>query len=127
MHRGLAHLQAAEFLYETRLFPEQVCTFKHALTHEVAYGSLLHERRRGLHARIVEAMETLAGDRVVEQVERLASHALRGEVWDKALTYCRQAGEKAMARSAHGDAVGYFEQALSTLPHLPETRDTREQ
>jgi class 3 adenylate cyclase/tetratricopeptide (TPR) repeat protein len=127
LHRGLARLQAADFLYETRLFPEQVCTFKHALTHEVAYGSLLQERRRGLHARIVEAMETLAGDRVVEQVERLASHALRGEVWDKALTYCRQAGEKAMARSAHGEAVGYFEQALSTLPHRPETRDTREQ
>ena len=102
-------------------------TFKHALTHEVAYGSLLQERRRALHARIVEALEALAGDRVAEQVERLAHHALRGEVWDKALAYGRQAGEKAMARSAHREAVGYFEQALSALPHLPETRDTREQ
>ena len=61
LHRGLAHLQAAEFLYETRLFPEQDYTFKHALTHEVAYGSLLLERRRVLHARIVEALEALAG------------------------------------------------------------------
>jgi tetratricopeptide (TPR) repeat protein len=60
-------------------------------------------------------------------VERLAQHALRGEVWDKALAYCRQAGEKAMVQSAHREAVGYFEQALSTLPHLPETRVTREQ
>ena len=77
-----------------------------------------------LHARIVEALEALAGDRVAEQVERLAHHALRGEVWDKALAYCRQAGEKTMARSAHREAVGYFEQALSALPHLPETRDT---
>ena len=127
LHRGLAHLQAAEFLYETRLFPEHEYTFKHALTHEVAYGSLLQERRRALHARIVEALEALAGDRVAEQVERLAHHALRGEVWDKALAYCRQAGEKAMARSAHREAVGYFEQALSALPHLPEQRDTREQ
>ena len=127
LHRGLAHLQAAEFLYETRLFPEQEYTFKHALTHEVAYGSLLQERRRVLHARIVEALEALAGDRVAEQVERLAHHALRGEVWDKALAYCRQAGEKAMARSAYREAVGYFEQALSALPHLPEQRDTREQ
>ena len=127
LHRGLAHLQAAEFLYETRLFPEHEYTFKHALTHEVAYGSLLQERRRVLHARIVEALEALAGDRVAEQVERLAHHALRGEVWDKALAYCRQAGEKAMARSAYREAVGYFEQALSALPHLPETRDTREQ
>ena len=127
LHRGLAHLQAAEFLYEASLFPELVYTFKHALTHEVAYSGLLLERRRVLHARIVEALEALAGDRVAEQVERLAHHALRGEVWDKALAYCRQAGEKAMARSAHREAVGSFEQALSALPHLPEQRDTREQ
>ena len=124
---GLTHLQDAEFLYEASLFPELVYTFKHALTQEVAYGSLLHERRRALHACIVEALEALAGDRVVEQVERLAHHALQGEVWDKALAYCRQAGEKAMARSAHREAVGFFEQALSALPHLPETRNTREQ
>jgi tetratricopeptide (TPR) repeat protein len=127
LHRGLAHLQAAEFLYETRLFPEQVCTFKHALTHEVAYGSLLHERRRALHARIVEAMEVLSVDRLSEQVERLAHYALRGKVWDKAMAYCRQAGEKAMAQSAYREAVGDSEQALSALLHLPETRDTREQ
>jgi len=127
LQRGLAHVQAAEFLYETRLFPEREFTFKHALTHEVAYGSLLQERRRALHARIVEALEGLAGDRVAEQVERLAHHALRGEVWDKALAYCQRAGEKAVAQSGHREAVGYFEQALSVLPHLPETRDTREQ
>jgi class 3 adenylate cyclase/tetratricopeptide (TPR) repeat protein len=127
LHRSLAHLQATEFLYETRLFPEREYAFKHALTHEVAYGGLLQERRRALHARIVAALEALAGDRVAEQIERLAHHALRGEVWDKALMYCRQAGEKAMARSAHREAVGCFEQALSALPHLPEQRDTREQ
>jgi predicted ATPase/class 3 adenylate cyclase len=127
LQRGLAHLQAAEFLYETRLFPEREYTFKHALTHEVAYSSLLQERRRVLHARIVEALEVLYADRLAEQVERLAHHALRGEVWDKALTYCRQAGEKALAQSAYREAVGAFEQALSALPHLPETRATREQ
>jgi tetratricopeptide (TPR) repeat protein len=127
LYRGLTHLQAAEFLYETRLFPEREYTFKHALTHEVAYSGLLHERRRALHARIVESLEALAGDRVTEQVERLAQHALRGEVWDKALAYCRQAGEKALARSVYREAVGYFEQALGVLPHLPETRDMREQ
>jgi class 3 adenylate cyclase/tetratricopeptide (TPR) repeat protein len=127
LHRGLTHLQAAEFLYETRLFPERDYTFKHALTHEVAYGGLLQERRRALHARIVEAIETLHPERLTEQVERLAHHALRGEVWDKTLTYFRQAGEKAMVRSAHHEAVGYFEQALSALPHLSEQRDTLEQ
>ena len=127
LHRGLAHLQAAEFLYETRLFPEREYTFKHALTHEVAYSGLLQERRRVLHGRIVDAMEALAADRVAEQVEHLAHHALRGEVWDKALAYCRQAGEKVIARSAYREAVGYFEQALSILAHLPETRHMREQ
>jgi tetratricopeptide (TPR) repeat protein len=60
-------------------------------------------------------------------VDRLAQHALRGELWDKALAYARQAGEKALARSAHREAVRYFEQALQVLAHLPETRTTREQ
>jgi class 3 adenylate cyclase/tetratricopeptide (TPR) repeat protein len=127
LHRSLAHLQTSEFLYETQLFPDQVYTFKHALTHEVAYNSLLQERRRVLHAQIVEALETLAGDRGDEQVDLLAQHAVRGQVWDKALTYCRQAGTKAMVRSAHHEAVGYFEQALAALSHLPETRVTLEQ
>ena len=127
LHRSLAQLQGAEFLYETRLFPEQEYTFKHALTHEVAYSTLLQERRRMLHARIVEALEGLSTDRLPEQVERLAHHALRGERWDKAVLYCRQAGEKALAHSAHREAVEYFEQALRALAHIPEQRDTLEQ
>jgi class 3 adenylate cyclase/tetratricopeptide (TPR) repeat protein len=121
---GLTHLQAAEFLYETRLFPEPEYTFKHALTHEVAYGGLLQERRRTLHARIVEALEELAGDRMAEQVDRLAHHALRGQVWDKAVADSRQAGARALAQSAYREAVGYFEQALGALSPLPEPRDT---
>jgi class 3 adenylate cyclase/tetratricopeptide (TPR) repeat protein len=125
LHRGLAHLQAAEFLYETRLFPEPEYTFKHALTHEVAYGSLLLERRRVLHAHLVEALEALAPERVAEQVERLAHHALRGEVWDKAVPYCQQAGARAYDRAAFREAVAYCEQALQALEHLPEDGDTR--
>src|SRR5262249_41421348 len=127
LHLSFTHLQDAEFLYEARVFPELVYTFKHALTQEVAYGSLLQERRRMLHARIVAALEGLAGDHGAEQVERLAYHALRGEVWEKALAYCWQAGEKALARSAHHEAAGYFEQALGALQHLPETHDSRAQ
>jgi class 3 adenylate cyclase/tetratricopeptide (TPR) repeat protein len=123
----LARLQAAEFLYEASLFPDLEYTFKHALTQEVAYGSLLQERRRALHARIVEAVERLYPGRMDEQVERLAYHALRGEVWGKALVYCRLAGAKAAARSAHQQAVGCFEQALVALQHLPEDRDMRAQ
>jgi tetratricopeptide (TPR) repeat protein len=125
LHRHLAYLPAAEFLYETRLFPEQVYTFKHALTHEVAYGSLLLERRRGLHARLVEAIEALAPERVAEQVEHLAHHALRGEVWDKAITYCQRAGARAYERAAFREAVAAFEQALQALEYLPQSGDTR--
>src|SRR5262249_34859243 len=127
LHRGLIHLQAAEFLYETRLFLGHAYTLTDALTHEVAYHSLLQERRRTLHARIVEALETLAGERLADQIEHLADHAVRGEVWDKALRYCRQAGTKAMERSASREAVGRYEQALTALEHLPEQRDLREQ
>jgi class 3 adenylate cyclase/tetratricopeptide (TPR) repeat protein len=132
LHCSLAHLQAAEFLYETRLFPEPEYTFKHALTHEVAYGSLLLERRRGLHARLVAAIEALApaqgtegtSGRSRDQVERLAHHALRGEVWDKAVTYCQEAGVRAYDHAAFREAVIYFEQALQALAHLPESSDT---
>jgi class 3 adenylate cyclase len=63
LRRGLDHLQAAEFVYETRMFPDVEYAFKHALTHEVTYGGLLQERRRHLHARIVDAIETLHHDR----------------------------------------------------------------
>jgi class 3 adenylate cyclase/tetratricopeptide (TPR) repeat protein len=121
LSRSLVQLQAAEFLYETSLFPERVYTFKHALTQEVAYGSLLQERRRVLHARLVETLETLMGDRRDDQVERLAQHALRGEVWEKALTYGRQAGDKAQTRSAYREAVVCYEQALVAFEHLPDS------
>jgi tetratricopeptide (TPR) repeat protein len=127
VHRGLTHLQISEFLYETRLFPDLEYTFKHALTHEVTYGTLLQERRKALHARIVGAIERFYPDRLTEHAERLAHHALRGEVWEKAVTYLRQAGAKAFARSANREAVACFEQALVALQHLPETREALEQ
>jgi class 3 adenylate cyclase/tetratricopeptide (TPR) repeat protein len=127
LRRALGHLQGAEFLYETSLFPELEYTFKHALTHEVAYGSLMQERRRGLHMRIVEALEALYPDRLLEHVDRLAHHALRGEVWDKAVTYSRRAGAKAGTRFAYREAVACFEQALEALKHVPDSRDTLEQ
>ena len=80
LRRGLDHLQAAEFVYETRLFPDLEYSFKHALTHEVTYGGLLQERRRAVHARVVDAIEMLHRDRLGEQIERLAHHAVRGEM-----------------------------------------------
>ncbi|MGH7267417.1 MAG: AAA family ATPase [Candidatus Rokuibacteriota bacterium] len=125
--RGLTHLQAAEFLYETSLFPDLEYTFKHALTHEVAYGSVLQDRRRLLHARIVDAVEALYSERLTEQVERLAHHSVRGEVWEQAVTYLRQAGAKAASRSALPDARAWFEQALGVLEKLPASPSTAEQ
>jgi class 3 adenylate cyclase/tetratricopeptide (TPR) repeat protein len=90
VRRGLARLQAAEFVYEAKLFPDLEYTFKHALTHEVAYGSLLQDRRRAIHARIVGVIERVYADRLAEHADRLAHHAFRGEVWDKAVHYLDQ-------------------------------------
>ena len=75
----------------------------------------------------MEAIERLYPDRLREHVERLAHHASTGEVWEKAVSYLRQAGAKAFARSANREAIGYFEQALTALTRLPETRETLEQ
>jgi tetratricopeptide (TPR) repeat protein len=120
-------LQDSEFVYEARLFPDLEYTFKHALTHEVAYGSLLAEQRRMLHRRVVDAVEQLYPDRVGEHVEQLAHHANQGELWEKAATYLRQAGVKAEARSALQDAVEWLKQALGAVRRLPESRTTLEQ
>jgi class 3 adenylate cyclase/tetratricopeptide (TPR) repeat protein len=124
LRRSLHNLQAAEFLYETSLFPVFEYTFTHALTLDVAFGTLLQDRRRTLDARLVEALERRPDDSIVEHAERLAHHAFRGGVWDKAVLYSREAGTRAVARSAHRTAVRYFEQALQALEHRPETRDT---
>ncbi len=127
LRRGLARLQAAEFLYEVNLFPDLEYTFKHALTHDVAYEGVLHERRRALHARIVAAIETRHQDRLSEHTERLAHHALRGELREKAVHYLREAGLKADARSSLRDAQAWFEQALGVLEMLPQSQSALEQ
>src|SRR5262249_45010341 len=102
-------------------------TFKHALTHEVVYRSLLQERRIALHARIVEAFETLHADRLGPHVERVAHHAMQGRLWDKAVRYLRESGVRAAARSAHPEATEFFEGALEALGNLPETPSTIEE
>ena len=118
----LTHLQAAEFLYERSASPDLEYTFKHALTHEVAYAGVLQDRRRARHALIVDTLEARYPDRRAEQVERLAHHAFRGEAWEKAVAYLRQAGAKALARSGYREAARFFEQALAALTSLPDTR-----
>jgi tetratricopeptide (TPR) repeat protein len=123
----LRGLQAAEFLVETRVFPELEHTFKHALTQDVAYGSIKDDHRRALHARIVRALERLYPDRLGEHVERLAYHARRGELWPEAVRYARRAGAKAFDRSANREAAESFEEALAALAHRPDGRETLEE
>jgi predicted ATPase/class 3 adenylate cyclase len=125
--RNLAHLGAAEFLYETARVPELEYTFKHTLTHEVAYGGLFHEQRRALHALVVEAMDSVHPDRLPQYGDRLAHHAFHGGLWAQALVYLAQAGERALAVAAYGPAVATFEQALASVEHLPEGPDIRTQ
>ena len=105
LRAGLARLQAAEFVYEAKLFPDLEYTFKHALTHEVAYGSLLNNRRRALHTQIVGAIERVYADRLGEHVDRLAHHAFRGEMWEKALQYLREMGTSGSKPSIDAAAV----------------------
>jgi tetratricopeptide (TPR) repeat protein len=127
MLRGsLERLRAGEFLYETGTFSGIEYTFKHALTHEVTYGGLLQNRRRELHARIVSAIETLYRERLEEQIERLAHHAVRGDLGGRAVHYLQEAGRKAAWRSLD-EARGWFDQALGLLATLPENLATLEQ
>ncbi len=127
LRERIGRLVAGEFLYWRRLFPDLLYTFTHAITHDVAYGSLLNDRRRSLHARIVAAIEQLAPDRRAEHVERLAHHSLRGEEWVKAGRYLRQAAARAIARGAPAEAVTYLEQAVDALDHLPHGAGTVEE
>ena len=128
LRHSLARLRAAEFLYETSRYPDVEYTFKHALTHDVAYGSLLHERRRALHVQIVDAIERLYPDRLIDHVERLAHHAVQGEDHPRAVRYLLQAGKRAAARSTLPQAMRHLGKGLELLRMLPEgpERDRQE-
>jgi tetratricopeptide (TPR) repeat protein len=127
LRRAIHDLQAAEFLYEKTSFPETEYAFKHSMTREVAYASLLREQKVNLHARAARALETLAAGRIDEHVERLADHAERGAIWDKALEYLHRSGLKAYSLYANADAARFFERALTVLKKLPETPDNLRQ
>jgi tetratricopeptide (TPR) repeat protein len=116
-------LQAAEFVYETRLFPLPEYTFKHALTQQVAYEGQLHDRRRELHASILLALEATTGQATAERSERLAHHAVRGEEWEKAYRHAMDAGLRAAALNAHRSALEAFETAADALARLPQTEE----
>ena len=116
----LAKLKTAEFLDESNLFPEVEYRFKHALPAEVVYSALLNERRTFLHARVVGALEKIAGANLNDSIDALADHAYRGQLWDRAARYARAAGRKALSRFGFREAIRCFEQALEALGRLPQ-------
>jgi class 3 adenylate cyclase/tetratricopeptide (TPR) repeat protein len=120
VERCLGELKSLEFIYEKTLFPDPEYIFKHALTHDVAYASILVSQRKDLHALIGRAIEEVYADRMEERLAELAYHFGQGEVWDKAFHYLRQAGAKAVALCVDREAVGFYERALEALDHLPE-------
>ena len=115
----MRRLRAAELLYGAGTFPKVEYTFKHALTHEVAYRTIAPERRRELHGRVVETLERTAPD----DVQRLGYHAFRAEHWPQAVTCLRKAGTKAAAQAANREAVACFEEVLLALERLPPSSD----
>jgi len=127
LQNSLAHLQATDFLFESRLYPDVEYTFRHALTQEAAYSGLLHKQCRVLHAKVGEAIRHVYAARIEENIERLAHHAVRGECWEDAVRFCRQAGARAIARSANRYAASYLKQSIEALRHLPESKEFLEQ
>jgi class 3 adenylate cyclase/tetratricopeptide (TPR) repeat protein len=126
LRAGLADLQLAEYLYESKLFPELEYTFKHSMTREVAYSNLLREQARELHARVAEALVRLNADRIEEHVEQVAEHAELGRLWPMAAAYLQRAGEKAFALYANEEAEKYFGRALAAAKEIPRSREALE-
>ena len=114
----LTELKGLELIYEKTFFPELAYMFKHALTHDVAYSTLLVERRKVLHSIVAAAIEELYPDRVAEHYETLAHHYLQAENWKKALDYLEKAGDKASSSFAAQEAIAFFEQALDVAEQL---------
>jgi class 3 adenylate cyclase/tetratricopeptide (TPR) repeat protein len=116
----LQELKAIELIHEKTFFPELAYMFKHALTHEVAYGSLLVHRRKELHRLVGLAIEELYADRLAEHYEVLAHHFTRAEDWSKAFDYLVRAAEKASRAPAFREALAFYATALDVAGRLGE-------
>src|SRR5215510_7883599 len=123
----LRELHGLDFVFPSAYEPELMYSFKHALTQDVVYAGVLERRRRRYHAAAGFGLEDLYAGRIDDVVELMAYHFGRGQVWEKAATYCRQAGAKAQRRSAHREAMASLEEALDALRHQPETPAKLEQ
>ena len=121
----LLNLQGLEFIYEKRLFPELEYIFKHALTQEVAYGSLLTRRRREIHEKIGAAIEQIYSERIDEYYEMLSYHFLKSENYEKAYNYFKLSGQKADRRYAHWEAYYNYTSAIEVLNSLSQTEEVK--
>ena len=123
---SLINLQGLELIYEKSLFPELEYIFKHALTQEVAYNSLLQKRRKEIHEKIGGAIEELYPERIEEYYELLAHHYTQSDNTEKALEYLCLANQKAAKVTAMEEALTYFDEAMKLLDTLPETKENQE-
>jgi len=122
----LTQLKGLELIYEKSLFPDLEYRFKHSLTQEVAYNSLLIRRRKELHGKIGEIIEDLYGDKLEENYELLAYHYGRSTNDEKAVDYLTLAGDKSAKIYSTDDAIGYYEEALKRLDNMPDARANKE-
>jgi tetratricopeptide (TPR) repeat protein len=111
----LTDLVGLEILYEKALYPELEYIFRHALTQEVAYESLLKQRRQEIHGRIARAIEELYADRLPEHYELLAHHYGRSGEASKTIEYFLLAAEKSNQNKAVQVAHDFFRQALKVV------------
>jgi predicted ATPase len=127
LYHLLASLQRKEFLYEQPAFPESDYIFKHALTQEVAYSTVLQERRKAIHERTAQAIEALYGSSLEDHYSELAHHYTRSGNTQKAVEYLHLAGQQAVQRSAHEEAIHHLTTALEFLQTLPDTPERTHQ
>jgi class 3 adenylate cyclase/tetratricopeptide (TPR) repeat protein len=123
----LLNLQGLEFIYEKSLFPELEYIFKHALTQEVAYNSLLHKRKKEIHGKIGEAIEQLYTERLEEFYEILAYHFVQAEGWEKAFLYLSKSGNKARQAFANQEAIGFYTKAIDVSNRITPALQEKEE
>jgi tetratricopeptide (TPR) repeat protein len=121
----LLNLQGLEFIYEKNLFPELEYVFKHALTQEVAYNSLLLKRRKDIHEKIGKAIETLFTDRLEEFYEMLAHHYSRSKNLEKAYQYLKLSGDKTSQHYSNWESLYFLREAIGILNKLPDTEENK--
>ena len=121
----LSVLRDSELLYERGIFPQATYIFRHSLTQEVAYDSLLLKRKQEIHNRVGQAIEELYPDRLDEFYEMLAYHYSRSENLEKAYQYLKLSGEKATQNYSNWEAFGFGKEAINVLNSLPDTQKNK--